>query len=73
LVTEASYEKATSGNGTCAGGTYDINASFTGSEGDINVAGKCHDYTVKTAEFNGAAIELNVGDIVVGSKTVTVE
>jgi hypothetical protein len=73
VVTGVSYDKATDGNGTCAGGTYDINASFTGAEGDINVAGKCHDYAVKTAEFNGAAIELNVGDIVVGAKEVTVQ
>ena len=73
IVTGVSYSKATDGNGTCAGGTYDINASFTGAEGDISVAGKCHDYAVKTAEFNGAAIELNVGDIVVAAKEVTVQ
>ena len=73
VVTGVSYSKATDGNGTCAGGTYDINASFTGAEGDINVAGKCHDYAVKTAQFNGAAIELNVGDIVVAAKEVTVQ
>ena len=73
VVTGVSYSKATDGNGTCAGGTYDINASFTGAEGDISVAGKCHDYAVKTAEFNGAAIELNVGDIVVAAKEVTVQ
>ena len=73
VVTGVSYSKATDGNGTCAGGTYDISASFTGEESDISVAGKCHDYTVKTAEFNGAAIELNVGDINVAAKDVTVQ
>lgn len=73
IVTGVSYSKATEGTGTCEGGTYDINASFTGTEGDINVAGKCHDYAVKTAAFNGADIELNVGDITVAAKDVTVQ
>ena len=42
-------------------------------EGDVSVAGKCKDYAVKTAEFNPAAIEVAVGDIVVSEKTVTVQ
>lgn len=73
VVTNVSYSKATDGNGTCAGGTYDIDASFTGTEGDVAVAGLCHDYAVKTAQFNGAAIELAVGDIAVAAKDVTVQ
>ena len=51
----------------------DIAATFAGTEGDIAVAGKCHDYAVKTAEFVPAAIELAVGDIAVAEKTVTVQ
>ena len=50
-----------------------ITASFAGTEGDIAVAGLCHDYAVKTAEFVPAAIEVAVGDIVVAEKNVTVQ
>ena len=73
LVTGVSYQKADIGSATFTGTTVDIAATFAGTEGDISVAGKCHDYAVKTAEFNGAAIELAVGDIVVAEKTVTVQ
>ena len=72
-VTGVTYKKAEeAASGTCAGGTYDISASFTGTEGDVSVAGKCHDYAVKTAAFNGADVELAVGDITVAAKEVTV-
>jgi uncharacterized protein YjbI with pentapeptide repeats len=73
LVTGVSYQKADIGSATFTGETVDINASFAGSEGDVSVAGKCHDYTVKTAQFNGADIELAVGDIAVTAKEVTVQ
>lgn len=73
LVTGVSYQKADIDQANFTGTTVDIAATFAGTEGDIAVAGKCHDYAVKTAEFNGAAIELNVGNIVVAEKTVTVE
>lgn len=73
LVTGVSYQKADIDTATFTGKTVDINAAFAGTEGDVAVAGTCHDYTVKTAEFNGAAIELNVGDIAVTEKTVTVQ
>ena len=73
LVTGVSYQKADIDKANFTGATVDIAATFAGTEGDVAVAGKCHDYAVKTAEFNGAAIELNVGDIVVTEKTVTVE
>ena len=73
LVTGVSYQKADIDTATFTGETVDISASFAGTEGDINVAGKCHDYAVKTAEFNGATIELAVGDIVVSEKAVTVQ
>lgn len=74
VVTNVSYAKANAeAAATFTGNTNDITATFAGTEGDIAVAGKCHDYAVKTAEFNGAAIELAVGDIVVAAKDVTVQ
>ena len=73
LVTGVSYQKADIGSATFTGAEVDIAATFAGTEGDVSVAGKCHDYAVKTAEFNGAAIELAVGDIAVAEKTVTVQ
>ena len=73
LVTGVSYQKADIGSATFTGAEVDIAATFAGTEGDISVAGKCHDYAVKTAEFNGAAIELAVGDIAVAAKEVTVQ
>ena len=73
LVTGVSYQKADIDTATFTGATVDIAATFAGTEGDISVAGKCHDYAVKTAQFNGAAIELAVGDIAVASKDVTVQ
>ena len=73
LVTGVSYQKADIGSATFTGAEVDIAATFAGTEGDVNVAGKCNNYSVKTAEFNGAAIELAVGDIAVAEKTVTVQ
>lgn len=74
VVTNVSYAKANAeAAATFTGDTVDIAATFAGTEGDIAVAGKCHDYAVKTAEFNGAAIELSVGDIAVAEKSVTVQ
>ena len=73
LVTGVSYDKAAVAAASCDGQTVDIAATFAGTEGDIAVAGTCHDYAVKTAQFNGAAIELAVGDIVVSEKNVTVQ
>jgi hypothetical protein len=73
LVTGVSYQKADIDAATFTGETVDIAASFAGTEGDIAVAGTCHDYAVKTAEFVPAAVELTVGDIVVSEKNVTVQ
>ena len=73
LVTGVSYQKADIGSATFTGAEVDIDATFAGTEGNVSVAGKCHDYAVKTAEFNGAAIELAVGNIVVSEKSVTVQ
>ena len=74
VVTNVSYAKANAeAAATFTGNTNDITATFAGTEGDIAVAGLCHDYAVKTAEFNPAAIEVAVGDIVVTEKSVTVQ
>ena len=73
LVTGVSYKKADIDTATFTGATVTIDASFTGTEGDINVNGKANDYSVKTAQFNGADITLNVGDIAVTAKEVTVQ
>lgn len=74
VVTNVSYAKANAeAAATFTGNVNDIAATFAGTEGDISVAGKCHDYAVKTAAFNGAAIELAVGDITVAAKDVTVQ
>lgn len=74
VVTGVSYAKANSeATATFTGDKNDISATFSGTEGDVSVSGKCHDYAVKTAEFTGEAIELNVGDISVAAKDVTVQ
>ena len=73
LVTGVSYQKADIDAATFTGKTVDIAATFAGTEGDVAVAGTCHDYAVKTAEFVPAAIELAVGDIAVAAKDVTVQ
>ena len=74
VVTNVSYAKANAkAAATFTGDTNDIAATFAGTESDIAVAGKCHDYAVKTAEFVPAAIEVTVGDIVVAEKNVTVQ
>ena len=73
LVTGVSYQKADIGSASFTGAEVDIDATFAGTEGNINVAGKCNDYSVKTAEFEGKAIELTVGDIAIAEKEVTVQ
>lgn len=73
VVSGVSYDKADIDTATFTGEAAAITATFTGTEGDINVAGLCHDYAVKTADFNSADIELSVGDIVVSEKNITVE
>lgn len=72
LVTGVTYDKADIDQATFTGATIDINATFAGSEGDVNVAGKYTD-TNYTAEANTGAVELAVGDIVVSAKDVTVQ
>lgn len=74
VVTNVSYAKAdTEAIATFEGVTSNISAIFTGTEADVSVSGNCHDYSIKTAEFIGEDIELSVGDIIVGEKTVSVQ
>ena len=73
VVTGVSYQKADIDTASFTGAEVDIAASFAGTEGDVAVAGIGHDYTVKTAEFVPAAIEVAVDDIVVAEKSVTVQ
>ena len=73
LVTGVSYQKADIDAATFTGKTVDIAAAFAGTEANVSVSGLCHDYSVKTAEFVPAAIEVAVGDIVVSEKKVTVQ
>ena len=75
VVTGVSYKKANIDAATFTGQTVDIAASFAGTEGNVSVVGKCHDYAVDAehTKFNPAAIELSVGDILVSEKTVTVQ
>lgn len=49
-----------------------IDAEFAGSEGDINVSGNYDKANLGTVAFQGAAVELAVGDITVAAKDVTV-
>ena len=74
VVTNVSYAKANADAvATFEGLSSDIAATFAGTEGDVAVSGNCHEYAVKTAQFNGAAIELAVGDIKIAEKNVTVQ
>lgn len=73
LVTGVTYDKADIGSATFTGATIDINATFAGTEGDVNVTGKCNEYAIDKAEFTGAAVELAVDDVVVAAKEVTVQ
>lgn len=72
LVTGVTYDKADIDQATFTGATIDINATFAGAEGDVNVSGKYTD-TNYAAEANTGAIELAVGDIAVSAKDVTVQ
>lgn len=72
-VTGVTYKKAEeNAAGTCAGSTVAINATFTGTEGNVSVNGQYTD-TTYTAAANTGDIELAVGDIVVAAKDVTVQ
>lgn len=70
-VTGVTYDKASVGSASCAGQTVDIDAAFTGTEGNFKGEADIFAYRVQTAKFNPAAIELSVGDITVAEKSVT--
>lgn len=74
-VTGVSYDKVTGVTSTFTGNAKGdaIAATFTGAAGDVSVAGKYDKADLGTVAFEGAAIELNVGDITVAAKEVTVE
>lgn len=74
-VTGVSYDKVTGVASTFTGNAKGdaIAATFTGTAGEVSVAGKYDKADLGTVAFEGAAIELNVGDIAVAAKEVTVE
>lgn len=74
-VTGVSYDKVTGVTSTFTGNAKGdaIAATFAGTAGDVSVAGKYDKADLGTVAFEGAAIELNVGDIAVAAKEVTVE
>ena len=45
---------------------------FTGTEGDVSVSGKYDKANIGTVGFTGAAVELDVDDITIAEKSVTV-
>lgn len=47
-------------------------STFTGTEGNVSVSGEYDKANIGTVAFEGAAVELNVGDITVAEKSVTV-
>ena len=71
-VNKVSYQKHDAATAVFTGEASDISATFAGTEGDINVAGKYID-TTYAAQANTGAVELAVGDIVVAAKDVTVQ
>lgn len=75
-VTGVTYQTHDVASATFTGSEVAVTgASFSGDAATIEVAGKGKAYAVDAAntKFNGAAIELAVGDIVVASKDVTVQ
>lgn len=75
-VTGVTYSKHDSATATFTGAEVDVTgASFTGKLATIEVAGKGKAYTVdaENTKFTGATVELDVDDIVVAAKGVTVQ
>lgn len=75
-VTGVTYQTHDVASATFTGSEVAVTgASFSGNAATIEVAGKGKAYAVDAAntKFNGAAIELAVGDIVVAEKSVTVQ
>ena len=74
-VTGVTYQKHDGASATFTGSEVDVTgATFSGDAATIEVAGNGKTYAIDTenTKFNGAAIELSVGDIVVAEKSVTV-
>lgn len=74
-VTGASYDKVTGVTSTFTGNAKGdaITATFAGTSVDVSAAGKYDKANLGTVAFNGAEIEVAVGDIAVAAKEVTVE
>ena len=74
-VTGATYNKVTGVTSTFTGNASGdaITATFTGTAGNVSVSGKYDKANLGTVAFKGAAIELDVGDIAVAAKDVTVQ
>lgn len=75
-VTSVTYKKHDSASATFTGDEVDVTgASFSGNAATIEVKGNGKTYAVdaENTKFNGAAIELAVGDIAVAAKSVTVQ
>ena len=75
-VTGVTYQTHDVASATFTGSEVAVTgASFSGDAATIEVSGKGKTYAVDTAntKFNGAAIELAVGDIAVAAKEVTVQ
>ena len=74
-VTGAIYDKVTKVSSTFTGNASGdaITATFTGTAGNVSVSGKYDKANLGTVAFKGAAIELDVGDIAVAAKDVTVQ
>lgn len=74
IVTGVSYKKAAAETAVnITKKDTEITATFVGTEGDLAVAGSYDKANLAKAEFVPGDIELNVGDIVVSEKEVTVQ
>lgn len=74
-VTGATYDKVTGVTSTFTGNAKGdaIAATFKGTAGDVAVTGNYDKANLGTVAFEGAAIEVAVGDITVAAKDVTVQ
>ena len=74
-VTGATYDKVTGVTSTFTGNAKGdaIAATFKGTAGDVAVTGNYDKANLGTVAFEGAAIEVAVGDITVAAKEVTVQ
>lgn len=75
LVTGVTYSKAGAITATFTGNAKGdaIKAAFTGTAGEVAVSGNYDKANLGTVAFKGGETTLNVGDIAVAAKEVTVE